>query len=94
MDGDAPGARVLQRLAPGLVGDLVGKDDDGVRIADLVREITFIAADALEGGSALAGRGDVFGLESVHTADKRNAHGSSPEAAPFGAGLMSFLGGE
>ena len=94
MDGDAPGARVLQRLAPGLLGDLVGKDDDGVRIADLVREITFIAADALEGGSALAGRGDVFGLESVHTANKRHTHTFSPEAAPAAQVVVSCLEGE
>ena len=94
MDGDAPGTRMLQRLAPRLVGDFVGEDDDGVGIADLVRKIALIAADALERRSPLAGRGNIFGLESVHTANKRHTHTFSPEAAPAAQVVVSCLEGE
>lgn len=77
-DGDIARTRKLHGLAFGLVGNLVGKYDHRIRIADFFNKITLIAADAFETVPALSGRRHVFGLQPVHTANQGNAHDFSP----------------
>ena len=78
MDGNIARPCQLHGFALGLVGNFVGEHDHPVRIADLVHEIPFIAADALKTVAAFLSRRDILGLQPVHAADQGNAHSFSP----------------
>lgn len=74
LQGNIARARNLHGLALGFMRNLVGKNDHGVGIADLVSEVPLIAADALEGMPVFLGRSYVIFLQPVHAAYKCYAH--------------------
>lgn len=86
---DVLGFGMFEGLAAGFVGDLLGEDDHGVRIADAGLEVGGVVQNALEGDAALLRGLDVILLQAVDSADQCDAHGKPLWYACFRLGMTA-----
>ena len=78
LQGNIARAGYLHSLSLGFVRNLVGKNDHGIGIADLVDKITLVTADSFEGMAFFLGCSYVIFMQPVHAAYKGDAHTFAP----------------
>eukprot|EP00831_Metopus_contortus_P059899 TRINITY_DN51861_c0_g1_i1.p2 TRINITY_DN51861_c0_g1~~TRINITY_DN51861_c0_g1_i1.p2 ORF type:complete len:139 (-),score=27.87 TRINITY_DN51861_c0_g1_i1:61-477(-) len=72
--GDVLGTGMAHDAAAGFMGDLVGKHDEEIGIAELAVDLVFLARKHLQLHAMTLRRINVFTFQPVHSTNKRSTH--------------------